>query len=43
VIAAEPSEDLELLVEIGDLRMTLRGAVTPEHLGAIVSASARAC
>ena len=34
---------LEVFVEVGDVRMTLRGAVTAEHLAAIVSASARAC
>ncbi len=39
--AAEPA--LEVFVEVGAARMTLRGAVTAEHLAAIVSASARAC
>ena len=34
---------LEVFVEVGASRMTLRGAVTAEHLAAIVSASARAC
>jgi transposase-like protein len=34
---------LEVFVEVGAARMTLRGAVTAEHLAAIVSASARAC
>ena len=38
---AEPA--LEVFVEVGAARMTLRGAVTAEHLAAIVSASARAC
>jgi hypothetical protein len=35
--------ELDVLVEIGGTRMTLRGTVTAEHLAAIVSASARAC
>jgi hypothetical protein len=35
--------DLEVFVEVGGARMTLRGAVTGEHLAAIVSASARGC
>ena len=34
---------LELVVDVGTLRLTLRGEVTAEHLAAIVSASARAC
>ena len=34
---------LEVFVEVGAARMTLRGAVTPEHLAAMVSASARVC
>ena len=34
---------LEVFVEVGAARMTLRGAVTPEHLAAIASAAARAC
>ncbi len=39
-----PAESaLEVFVEVGAARMTLRGAVTAEHLAAIVSASARAC
>jgi transposase len=39
-----PSEPaLEVFVEVGAARMTLRGAVTAEHLAAIVAASARAC
>lgn len=42
--ASAPAEcDLEVFVEVGASRMTLRGAVTAEHLAAIVSASARAC
>jgi transposase-like protein len=38
-----PESALEVFVEVGGARMTLRGAVRPEHLAAIVSASARAC
>lgn len=38
-----PESALEVFVEVGAARMTLRGAVTAEHLAAIVSASARAC
>jgi hypothetical protein len=38
-----PEQALEVFVEVGAARMTLRGAVTAEHLAAIVSASARAC
>ena len=34
---------LEVVVEIGAARMTLRGAVTIEHIAAIVTASSRAC
>src|SRR4051794_1728728 len=34
-----PESVLEVFVEVGASRMTLRGAVTPEHLAAIVSAS----
>ena len=34
---------LEVFVEVGAARITLRGAVTPEHLAAIVSAASRAC
>ena len=36
-------DQLEVFVEVGAARMTLRGAVSAEHLAAIVSASARAC
>ena len=49
VVRAAPSPtpavraDLEVFVEVGAARMTLRGAVSGEHLTAIVSASARAC
>ncbi len=34
---------LEVFVEVGASRMTLRGAVTAEHVAAIVAASSRAC
>ena len=34
---------LEVFVEVGATRMTLRGAITAEHLAAIVAASSRAC
>ena len=34
---------LEVFVEVGAARMTLRGAVTAEHLAAIVSAASRTC
>jgi transposase-like protein len=36
-------DEVELFVEIGGTRMTMRGAVTAEHLAAIVSASTRTC
>ena len=42
-VRATPESALEVFVEVGAARMTLRGAVTAEHLAAIVSASARAC
>ena len=35
--------DFEVLVEVGGTRMTLRGAVTAEHIAALVTASTRAC
>ena len=34
---------LEVVVEIGAARVTMRGAVSPEHLAAVVSAAARTC
>ncbi len=37
------STGVELVVEVGPTRMTMRGAVTAEHLAALVAASARAC
>jgi hypothetical protein len=39
--AAGAEHGLEVFVEVGAARMTLRGAVTAEHLAAIVAASAR--
>ena len=36
-------DELEVFVEVGAARMTMRGSVTAEHLSAIVTASARAC
>ena len=39
--AAPP--ELEVLVEVGGTRMTLRGAVGAEQLAAIITASMRAC
>lgn len=41
VEAARP--DLEVVVEVGPSRMVVRGAVSAEHLAAIVAASARVC
>lgn len=44
--AAHPAgseQGLEVFVEVGAVRMTLRGDVTGEHLAALVSASARGC
>lgn len=38
-----PRAELEIVVETGLTRMVLRGNVSPEHVAAIVSASARAC
>src|ERR1022692_4044228 len=34
---------LEVFEEVGVARMTMRGAVSPEHLAAIVPASTRTC
>jgi transposase-like protein len=42
-VPAPAESALEVFVEVGAARMTLRGAVTAEHIAAIVSASARAC
>lgn len=40
----EPTRhELEIVVEVGPSRMVLRGAVSAEHIAAIVTASARAC
>jgi transposase-like protein len=35
--------DVEVVVEIGQARITMRGAVGAEHLAAIIAASARTC
>lgn len=37
------AESLDVLVEVGATRMTLRGGVSAEHLAAIVTAAARSC
>lgn len=37
------ADEVEVFVEVGATRMTMRGAVSAEHLAAIVSASARVC
>ena len=42
-VSAVQADELEVLVEIGATRMTMRGAVSPEHLAAVVSASTRSC
>ena len=42
-VATSPEHGFEVFVEVGTTRMTLRGAVTGEHLAAIVAAAARAC
>lgn len=42
-VRAAPESALEVFVEVGATRMTLRGAITAEHLAAIVAASSRAC
>lgn len=44
--AATPAlahDPLEVFVEVGTTRMTLRGGVSAEHLAAIVTAAARSC
>lgn len=35
--------ELDVFVEVGAARVTVRGALSAEHLAALVSASARAC
>lgn len=42
-VAAAALDELEVVVEVGAARMTLRGAVSGDHLAAIVTASARTC
>jgi transposase-like protein len=39
----ERGASLELVVEVGSARITVRGAVTAEHLAAIVSTAAGSC
>lgn len=41
--AAMHAGELEVFVEIGSIRMTLRGAVSAEHVAAIVASSSRSC
>lgn len=49
VVAAETSaassgrDEIEVFVELGSTRVTVRGAITAEHLAAIVRASPRSC
>lgn len=43
VTTAHTPDGLEVIVEIGAARMTLRGEVTADHLAAIVTASSRTC
>lgn len=42
-VRVDVAEALEVLVEIGSTRMTLRGDVSGEQLAAIVTAAARSC
>jgi hypothetical protein len=41
--AAALADVLEVFIEIGVTRITMRGAVSAEHVSAIVTASTRAC
>jgi hypothetical protein len=41
--APKATDELEVFVEIGATRLSMRGDIRPEHLVAIVSAAARAC
>ena len=43
LVSSPVSDDLDVLVEIGSTRLSMRGGVRPEHLAAIVAAAARAC
>jgi transposase-like protein len=50
VVRAAPSgsprshaDEFEVFVEVGATRMTIRGAVSADHLAAIMMASVRAC
>jgi hypothetical protein len=40
---AAPVDELEVFVEVGAARLTVRGAVSAAHLAALVTASARTC
>ena len=42
-VSGSRHDELEVFVEIGGARMTVRGAVTADHLAAIVTASTRTC
>jgi transposase-like protein len=42
-VAAASSPQVEVLVESGAARMTVRGAVSPEHLAALMTAASRRC
>ena len=42
-MAAVSVDELEVFVEVGAARMTVRGAVSAAHLAALVTASARTC
>lgn len=41
--APKVGDEVEVFVEIGSTRLSMRGEVRPEHVAAIVSAAARAC
>jgi transposase-like protein len=42
-MSAVSVDELEVFVEVGAARMTVRGAVSAAHLAALVTASARTC
>jgi transposase-like protein len=42
-VAAGHADELEVFVEVGATRMTMRGAVSAEHIAALVTASTRSC
>jgi transposase-like protein len=41
--AASAHADVEFIVEVGAARVTMRGALSPEHGAALVAALARGC